>query len=103
MGLLYKALRFAAPEIGTNTGYLCVNTTSVMSPPAFLNSTVTSVSPTLCAGSSQSHVKARGNPLPESWVGPTSRGVDATREMWAFFRAHRLKSGAGRGAAEHTH
>lgn len=28
--------------------------------------------------------------LPEWFVGPTSRSVDATREMWAFFRAHRL-------------
>lgn len=32
-----------------------------------------------------------GKPLPEFWVGPTSTNVDATREMWAFFRDHRLR------------
>ena len=34
-----------------------------------------------------------GKPLPEWLVGPTSRSIDATSEMWAFFREHRL-SGA---------
>src|SRR5206468_2645312 len=29
-----------------------------------------------------------GHPMPEWFVGPMSRSVDATREMWAFFRAH---------------
>ena len=29
-----------------------------------------------------------GKPLPEWFVGPTSNGIDATSEMWAFFRAH---------------
>jgi polyhydroxybutyrate depolymerase len=29
-----------------------------------------------------------GEPLPEWFVGTTSNHVDATREMWAFFRAH---------------
>ncbi|HSY47909.1 MAG TPA: PHB depolymerase family esterase [Thermoanaerobaculia bacterium] len=32
-----------------------------------------------------------GGPLPEWMVGPTSHGVDATNQMWAFFRAHRLR------------
>jgi len=32
-----------------------------------------------------------GKPLPEWLTGPTSNGVDATREMWAFFRAHPLR------------
>ncbi len=31
-----------------------------------------------------------GKPLPEWFVGPTSNGVDATSQMWAFFREHRL-------------
>jgi poly(3-hydroxybutyrate) depolymerase len=26
--------------------------------------------------------------LPEWFVGPTSRSIDASRQMWAFFRAH---------------
>ena len=29
-----------------------------------------------------------GGPLPEWWVGPISRSIDATDEMWAFFREH---------------
>ena len=32
-----------------------------------------------------------GKPLPEWLVGSTSNGVDATRQMWAFFREHRLR------------
>ena len=32
-----------------------------------------------------------GKPLPEWFVGPTSRSIDATNQMWAFFRAHRLR------------
>ena len=31
-----------------------------------------------------------GKPLPEWFVGPTSRSIDASSQMWAFFRAHRL-------------
>ncbi len=31
-----------------------------------------------------------GKPLPEWFVGPTSRSIDATSQMWAFFREHRL-------------
>ena len=31
-----------------------------------------------------------GKPIPEWFVGPTTRSIDATREMWAFFRAHPL-------------
>lgn len=32
-----------------------------------------------------------GKPLPGWMVGHTSRSIDATREMWAFFRQHRLQ------------
>jgi polyhydroxybutyrate depolymerase len=32
-----------------------------------------------------------GKPLPEWFVGPTSRSIDATAQMWAFFRAHPLR------------
>jgi polyhydroxybutyrate depolymerase len=31
-----------------------------------------------------------GQPLPEWFVGPTIRSINATSEMWKFFRAHRL-------------
>jgi polyhydroxybutyrate depolymerase len=31
-----------------------------------------------------------GKPLPEWLVGATSRSIDATGQMWAFFRAHSL-------------
>lgn len=31
-----------------------------------------------------------GKPLPKWWVGPTSNSIDATSEMWAFFREHQL-------------
>ena len=34
------------------------------------------------------HTWPGGKPLPEWWVGPTSASIDATREMWAFFRQH---------------
>jgi polyhydroxybutyrate depolymerase len=37
------------------------------------------------------HTWPGGKPLPEWWVGPTNTSVDATREMWAFFREHRLR------------
>lgn len=36
------------------------------------------------------HVWPGGAPLPAWFAGPDSGTVDATREMWAFFRAHRL-------------
>jgi polyhydroxybutyrate depolymerase len=36
------------------------------------------------------HTWPGGKPLPEWLAGPTSRSIDATREMWAFFRAHPL-------------
>ena len=36
------------------------------------------------------HTWPGGEPLPEWFVGPTSRSVDATRQMWAFFQEHRL-------------
>jgi polyhydroxybutyrate depolymerase len=31
-----------------------------------------------------------GGPAPEWLCGPTSHGIDATSQMWAFFREHRL-------------
>jgi len=31
-----------------------------------------------------------GKPMPEWMVGSTSTGIDATSQMWAFFREHRL-------------
>jgi polyhydroxybutyrate depolymerase len=37
------------------------------------------------------HTWPGGKPLPEWWVGPTSNSIDATREMWAFFREHPLQ------------
>jgi poly(3-hydroxybutyrate) depolymerase len=36
------------------------------------------------------HTWPGGGPMPEWFAGTTSRGVDATRQAWAFFRAHRL-------------
>lgn len=36
------------------------------------------------------HTWPGGKPLPEWFVGPTNRSVDATRQMWAFFQEHRL-------------
>ena len=36
------------------------------------------------------HTWPGGKPMPEWWVGPTSRSIDASREMWAFFREHPL-------------
>jgi polyhydroxybutyrate depolymerase len=36
------------------------------------------------------HTWPGGGPLPEWFVGPDSRSIDATSEMWAFFRAHPL-------------
>jgi polyhydroxybutyrate depolymerase len=35
-----------------------------------------------------------GKPLPVWFVGPTSRSIDATREMWRFFRAHPARNPA---------
>lgn len=37
------------------------------------------------------HAWPGGGPMPRWLVGRTSRGVDATAEMWAFFRQHRLR------------
>ncbi len=45
------------------------------------------------------HTWPSGKPLPEWWVGPTSRGVDASDQMWTFFREHRLRT-AQTAAAE---
>jgi len=38
------------------------------------------------------HTWPGGTPLPEWLLGPMSRSVDATRLMWAFFRAHPVGS-----------
>ena len=32
-----------------------------------------------------------GKPLPEWMVGPTNHSIDATSQMWAFFREHRFR------------
>ncbi len=39
------------------------------------------------------HTWPGGMPLPEWFLGATSGGVDATGQMWAFFRKHRLPRG----------
>lgn len=53
-----------------------------------------------CAGSSSvvlyrvqggGHTWPGGGPIPEWFAGPTSRSIDATRVMWAFFREHPLR------------
>lgn len=36
------------------------------------------------------HTWPGGEPLPEWFLGPTNRSVDATREMWTFFEEHPL-------------
>jgi polyhydroxybutyrate depolymerase len=38
------------------------------------------------------HTWPGGKPLPRLLFGPTTREVDATREMWKFFRAHTLQT-----------
>ncbi|HKC49107.1 MAG TPA: PHB depolymerase family esterase [Gemmatimonadales bacterium] len=40
------------------------------------------------------HTWPGGGPLPDAWVGPTNREIDATSLIWAFFCEHPL--GAGR-------
>ena len=42
------------------------------------------------------HTWPGGRLLPEWALGPTSRGIDATSEMWAFFRDHALPGRASR-------
>ena len=37
------------------------------------------------------HTWPGGKPLPEWWAGPTSRSIDASSEMWKFFREHPLQ------------
>ena len=37
------------------------------------------------------HTWPGGTPMPEWLVGPTSRSIDATNVMWAFFREHPLR------------
>jgi polyhydroxybutyrate depolymerase len=36
------------------------------------------------------HAWPGGEPLPKWLVGPTTRSIDATELMWAFFQEHRL-------------
>lgn len=38
------------------------------------------------------HTWPGGQPLPEWFAGRTSTSIDATREMWSFFKAHPLKA-----------
>ena len=40
------------------------------------------------------HTWPGGMPLPEWFAGPTSRSVDATGQMWAFFQEHSLPRGS---------
>jgi len=60
---------------------------------------VTRIEYTRCAGDATvvlytiqggGHSWPGGKPLPEWWVGPTSRSIDATSQMWTFFRTHQL-------------
>lgn len=44
------------------------------------------------------HTWPGGSPLPEWFAGVTTRSIDASREMWAFFREHPLQA---RVAARH--
>ena len=37
------------------------------------------------------HTWPGGEPMPEWFVGPTTHSIDATSQMWAFFRAHPLR------------
>ena len=37
------------------------------------------------------HTWPGGTPMPEWFAGPTSRSIDATSEMWTFFREHPLR------------
>src|SRR6185295_19811322 len=36
------------------------------------------------------HTWPGGGPLPESWLGRTTHSIDASSQMWAFFRQHPL-------------
>jgi polyhydroxybutyrate depolymerase len=38
------------------------------------------------------HTWPGGGPLPEAWVGPTNREIDASSLMWEFFSAHPLSA-----------
>jgi polyhydroxybutyrate depolymerase len=38
------------------------------------------------------HTWPGGKPMPEWLLGRTTRSIDASRQMWAFFREHRLRS-----------
>ena len=38
------------------------------------------------------HTWPGGGPLPEWFVGTTSRSIDATSRMWEFFQQHPLQS-----------
>ncbi len=60
---------------------------------------VTRIEYTRCAGDATvvlytiqggGHSWPGGKPLPQWWVGPTSRSIDATSQMWTFFREHQL-------------
>ncbi len=37
------------------------------------------------------HTWPGGGPMPEWFAGPTSHSVNATEEIWAFFRDHPLR------------
>jgi len=41
------------------------------------------------------HTWPGGESMPEWFVGPTSGSIDASAQMWAFFRAHPLRNPSG--------
>ncbi len=49
------------------------------------------------------HTWPGGKPMPQWLAGSTSNGVDATKEMWAFFREHPLPSDLVLGALNEYH
>ena len=66
---------------------------------AMVATDVTRIEYTGCAGDAAvvlyrieggGHTWPGGGPLPEWFAGPTTRSIDATSQMWAFFRAHPL-------------
>jgi polyhydroxybutyrate depolymerase len=49
------------------------------------------------------HTWPGGKPMPEWLIGHTSRSIDATSQMWAFFREHRLPEHVASPRDRRTH